>query len=50
MEILSPRRTEKVLFKKAIFKTSIGSQECLQKYLGTAKVQKKLSEDEGWLD
>jgi len=45
--VVCEKETEKVLFKKAIVKTYICSEECLHKYLGAVKVQKKLSEEEG---
>jgi len=48
--VVCGKETEKVLFKKASVKTYICSLECLHKYLGTVKVQKKLEEDDGWLD
>jgi len=48
--VVRGRGTEKVLFTKAVIKTYICSLECLHKYLGAVKVQKKLSEEEGWLD
>ena len=51
--VVCGKETEKVLFKKAIVKTHICSEECLQKYfkpLGGVRFRRKLSEDDGWLD
>jgi len=51
--VVCGKETEKVLFKKAIVKTYICSETCLQKYfapIGGVIVQKKLAEDESWLD
>lgn len=47
------KETYKVLFSKAIVKTYICSEKCLQEYfkpIGGVKVQKKLKEGDGWLD
>jgi len=48
------KETREVLFKDTIVKTYICSERCLRKYFepidGVKIVQKKLKENEGWLD
>jgi len=52
--VICGKETVKVLYKDAIVKTYICSEQCLQKYFqqvgGVKSVQKKLKEDEAWLD
>ena len=52
--VVCEKETDKVLFSKAIVKIYICSEKCLRKYLepirGVKIRQKKLKENEGWLD
>jgi len=51
--VVCGKETYKVLFSKAILKTYICSEKCLQEYfkpVGGVQIQKKLTEGEGWLD
>ena len=54
--VVCEKEPRKVLFKDAIVKTYLCSEECLKAYFKpikgyTPKIQKKLNdEDEGWLD
>jgi len=51
--VVCGKETDKVLFSKAIVKTYICSEKCLQEYfkpIGGVKRQKKLSREASWLD
>jgi len=53
--VVCEKETYKVLFSKAIVKTYICSEKCLKEYWKPVKgykvrIQKKLKENNGWLD
>jgi hypothetical protein len=53
--IMCGRKTQKVLHSKAIVKIHICSEECLKEYYKPLKgykpkIQKRLVEDDGWID
>jgi len=53
--IMCGRETRKVLHSKAIVKIHICSEECLKEYYKPLKgykpkIQKRLVEDDGWID
>jgi len=53
--IMCDRDTRKVLHSKAIVKIHICSEECLKEYYKPLKgykpkIQKRLVEDDGWID
>jgi len=51
--VVSGKETEKVLFNRSAVNTYICSETCLQKYfapIGGVTLQKRLVQDESWLD